>query len=256
MDIVIAATYGLVQGLTEFLPISSSGHLVILHEVLPLNIANELAFDVFLHLATALAVIIYFWRDIWQFMALKQNKLAALIGLATIPAALAGFLFEDYIETIFRSVYVVVVMLAVVGIVFIVVEKITRRQKDISGIKWYDSLFIGLAQALALIPGTSRSGITIAAGLWLGLKRTQALKFSFLMSVPIILGANAKKLLSLENAVMADEFSVYLFGALSAFIFGWLAIKYFLRLARRRGLEVFAYYRFALAAILAIWLMF
>ena len=255
MEIVKAIIFGITQGITEFIPVSSSGHLVILHDLFTLPIKNDLVFDVVLHLATILAVLIYFWRDIVLIIKnlfKRRDKIAYYIIIATIPAAIIGFLGEDFITTHFRSIYVVMAMLIIVGILFFVSEKLGKQIKDYKELTWKTALLIGLFQAIALIPGTSRSGITIVAGLLVGLKRQQAIKFSFLISLPIILGANLFKLPDLLASGLGTSGSIILLVAfLAAVLSGLVAIKYFLRFSARYTLHAFAYYRFALALALA-----
>ncbi|MCK5211331.1 undecaprenyl-diphosphatase UppP [Candidatus Parcubacteria bacterium] len=262
MDYIVAIIFGITQGITEFIPVSSSGHLVILHDLFTLPIKNDLVFDVVLHLATILAVLIYFWRDIVLIiknLLARKDKIAWYIIIATIPAAIIGFLGEDIITAHFRSTYVVVIMLIIVGVLFFASEKIGKQIKDYKELTWKTALLIGLFQAIALIPGTSRSGITIVAGLLMGLKRQQAVKFSFLLSLPIILGANLFKLPDLlASGLIAGEYIVLFIAFLTAFFSGLVAIKYFLRFSARYSLHAFAYYRFALALVLAgylWWLM-
>jgi len=255
MDYIVAIIFGITQGITEFVPVSSSGHLVILHDMFVLPIKNDLVFDVVLHLATILAVLIYFWRDIALIiknLLKRRDKIAYYIIIATIPAAIIGFLGEDIITTYFRSTYVVVIMLIIVGVLFIASEKIGKQIKDYKELTWKTALLIGLFQAIALIPGTSRSGITIVAGLLVGLKRQAAIKFSFLISLPIILGANLFKLPDLlASGLGLSEYIVLLVAFLAALFSGLVAIKYFLRFSARYSLHAFAYYRFALALVLA-----
>ncbi len=258
MDFLIAIIFGITQGITEFIPVSSSGHLVILHDLFTLPIKNDLAFDVVLHLATILAVLIYFWRDITLIiknLLKRKDKIAWYIIIATIPAAIIGFLGEDIITAYFRSTYVVVIMLIIVGVLFIASEKLGKQMKDYQELTWKTALLIGLFQAIALIPGTSRSGITIVAGLLVGLKRQQAVKFSFLLSLPIILGANLFKLPDLlASGLVAGEYIILSIAFIAAFFSGLVAIKYFLRFSARHSLHAFAYYRFALAFVSAAYL--
>jgi len=255
MEIIKAIIFGITQGITEFIPVSSSGHLVILHDLFVLPIKNDLVFDVILHLATILAVLIYFWRDIaliLKNLLNRKDKIAWYIIIATIPAAIIGFLGEDIITFYFRSSYVVIAMLIIVGVLFFVGEKLGKQMKDYQELTWKTALLIGLFQAIALIPGTSRSGITIVAGLLVGLKRQAAIKFSFLISLPIILGANLFKLPDLlASGLGTSEYIVLLVAFLAALFSGYMAIKYFLRFSARYSLHVFAYYRFALALALA-----
>lgn len=263
MDYINAIIFGIIQGITEFLPISSSGHLVVLHNLIGLPVVDILTFDVALHFATLLAVVWFFRNDILKLLKSwfksfaghrdEFSKLSWLIILATIPAGLAGWYFEEIVEHTFRSINVVVVMLIIGGVLLLVVEKISRKIDDLKNLNWGKSLIIGLAQAIALIPGTSRSGITIIAGLAAGLKRQAAVRFSFLMSVPIIFGASIRKAPQLFGADLANsELIVLIIAFISSFISGFLAIKYFLRFAQNHSLNVFAVYRFALAAVIII----
>ena len=271
MDYLSAIIFGIIQGITEFLPISSSGHLVVLHKFLDIPIKNELNFDVMLHLASLLAVVIYFYNDILKLIkgffdfknftnksveSLKSSdnqwsRLSWFIIIATIPAAILGFFLDDLIENILRSLWVVVVMLISIGFLFIFVEKLNKENKDLTSLTWKKSLFIGLAQAIALIPGTSRSGITIIAGIFSGLKKTDAIKFSFLMSVPIIAGANLIKLPQImQSALALNEITILIIAFIATFISSILTIKYFLQFAQICSFKFFAYYRFVLAFIL------
>lgn len=260
-----ALVYGIVQGVTEFLPVSSSGHLVVLHEFLKIPLENDLVFDVTLHFATLLAVLYFFRQDIKQlFQGWIQNfgknknengRISWLIILGTIPAALIGFLFADKIELYLRSPKVVIVMLSLVGLAMILVERLSVRQAGFEILTWKKTLLIGLAQALALIPGTSRSGITIIAGMFLGLKRAEAIRFSFLLSAPIIFGAAIKEIPHLIKLNLgSEELFLIVIAFFSALISGILVIKYFLIFAKRYRLDIFAWYRFALAIMLGFYI--
>ena len=264
IDYIKSITYGVVQGITEFLPVSSSGHLVLLHRLLPFNINDELVFDIFLHLATIIAVIVYFRKDIYQLIKSwiislsgksdKYSDLAWLIILATIPAGIVGYFFDGFIENNFRSMAVVVFMLIAIAILFFVSEKFSLKKKDVYDLNWITALIIGISQVLAFIPGTSRSGITIIAGLAVGLKRRSAASFSFLLSVPIILGANLKKIPSLsEINILSNDFLLLLIAFFSALIVGFFVIKYFLKYLEKRSLNIFAWYRIVLGVI--VWLL-
>ena len=186
MDYIYSAIFGFVQGITEFLPISSSGHLVILHEFINLPVKNELIFDIIMHLATLFAVLWFFRQEIGQilkswFFSLRGRKndlsrIGWLIILGTIPAALAGWLLGDFIEVAFRSPSIVAVMLIVIGGFFIVFEKISSFQNNLEKLNWRRSLLIGLAQVVAFIPGTSRSGVTIIAGMGVGRSEIKRLR--------------------------------------------------------------------------------
>ena len=270
MIYLIAIFFGIIQGITEFLPISSSGHLILMHNFFDLPVSNEMAFDVALHLATLMSVILCFWKEIVLLtrsfiLSLggkkdEYSRTSWLIVLATIPAAVLGFLFDDLIESKLHgdwSMAVVAFMLIAVAILFLLVEKMPKKEGKFTSLNWRQSLLIGFAQAMALIPGTSRSGITIIAGLRSGLKREEALKFSFLMSIPIILGASVKKIPALFSAgIEANELIIVSLGFVSAFIAGILSIRYFLKFAKNNSLNIFAYYRIALALILILYMIF
>lgn len=258
-NFIVAFIYGAVQGITEFLPVSSSGHLIILHKYLTFPLKNDLTFDLALHLATVVAVAGYFYKDIWHLLKgwfksfsgkdSDNGRLSWLIILATIPAALAGWLWEGFIENQLRSTLVVAFMLVAVGALFIIAEKVSKKTDDLNKLNWKKSIFIGLMEALALVPGTSRSGITIIAGLWAGLKREAAVKFSFLLMIPITLGAFIKKAPEGLANVGSDEWTFATVAFLSALFFGIIAIKYLISFSKKYSLNVFAYYRFALAIL-------
>jgi len=261
MDYVVAIFFGIIQGLTEFLPVSSSGHLIILHEIFKLPIENEMAFDVVLHFATLLAVLFFFRKDIYHLIKSwfgslfgrkdEYSRISWFIIIGTIPAALAGWFFDDIIENSLRSPFVVVAMLIIVGILFIIFEKFSKFVKEFKDMNWKNSIVIGLAQAIALVPGTSRSGITIIAGIGSGLKREVAIRFSFLLSIPIIFGAVIKKTPQIiSDNLSVNDYSVLLIAFLSAFVSGILAIKYFLLFSKKHSLNVFAIYRFVLAGVI------
>lgn len=264
MDFITTIIFALVQAVTEFLPISSSGHLVLLHAALPGISDNDLAFDVLLHAGTLLATILYFRSDIYRILlavgrqavgkgSSADARLGWLLLFASVPAAAAGFLFETMIENALRSPWVVVVMLVIVGIALLAVERLSRGTADEHAVGWRAALVIGCAQALALIPGTSRSGITIIAGIAGGLKREAAVRFSFLMSVPIISGATVKKLPDIMSGSGGLNGEA-LIGFVVAVAAGWIVIHYLLRYVRNHSLAAFAYYRFMLAAVVAGWL--
>ncbi|MDP2156407.1 MAG: undecaprenyl-diphosphatase UppP [Nitrospirota bacterium] len=246
---------GIVQGLTEFLPVSSTAHLVLFPWFF--NWTGELdtlTFDVALHAGTLLSLIICFWRD-WVELIFKKQKLFLLIILASVPAGIAGVLLNDYVEHALRSPYIIAATLVVFGCVMLVAEKMNKT-RTLDNMDIGDAVTIGLAQAIALIPGVSRSGITISAGLFRGLEREASARFSFLLSTPIIAGAtllHARKLLTTS----ADHnISLFLIGFIAAAVSGYVAIKFLLRFLKKHPLNVFAYYRFGLAVVIiaGIWL--
>jgi len=267
MEYLSAIFFGFIQGVTEFLPVSSSGHLLILHRLITLPVSDEVAFDVALHLATFVAVLWFFRKDVvslahrW-FRSFKHlpgslTDLSWLIIFATIPAGLAGLLWEDVIETTFRSPWLVAFMLVLVGVLFIVAERVGRQTQELSQLTFRQAMIIGLCQAVALIPGTSRSGITTISGMGLNLKRTAAIRFSFLLSLPIIAGAALKKVPYLFEANLAGkEWVTIVLAFVAAVFFGWLAIAALLRFTQKHSLRAFAYYRFVLAFVLVALLLF
>jgi undecaprenyl-diphosphatase len=251
---------GLIQGVTEFLPISSSGHLVVFHRFIQLPIKNELAFDVMLHLATLLAVVIYFrkeiivlaraWFNSWRGKGSRDSQIAWLLLVSAFPAAVVGAFFKDIIEFYLRSPLVVAIMLVVGAILFLIAERIGKRTRSVKQLGLIDALMIGLAQVLALVPGTSRSGITIIAGLFIGLKRESAVKFSFLMSIPIVFGAGMKNIFDLDLGSMAgNELYILAVASLVSFAAGYAAINYLLKFVKNNSFFVFALYRIILAII-------
>jgi undecaprenyl-diphosphatase len=265
-----AILLGVVQGLTEFLPISSSGHLLLAQYFLGVDQDRfGLHFDVALHLGTLLAVIAYFWRDLLGMARAfvrsisrgrdptdPDERLAYLILASTIPAVVIGFFLEGFFETVVRSPWVVVFNLVLVGILFIVAEAVGSKSRQADKLSFAEAVGIGFAQAAALVPGVSRSGATITLGLFLGLEREEAARFSFLMSVPIIAGAGSLQLAEAVSEGM-DPSEAAMFGAgfLSSAVVGYLAIKFFLSFVAHHSLRAFAYYRFALAAVVAVLLV-
>ncbi len=254
MDLVQALILGVVQGSTEFLPVSSSGHL----ELVPWLAGWEpagLAFDAGVHWGTALAGLVYFRRD-WLGLlraALRslqrrvpmepQARLAWVIVLGTLPAALIGYLFEDFFEDLFSEPVPAAGFLLVTAVLLVVSERLSRRERDLDTLTWRDVLLIGLAQALAIFPGISRSGATIAAGLVLGLRREQAARCSFLLATPIILGAGLLKIADLaQTGSLAGELAVLVGGFVSAAAVGLGCIHLLLKYLRTRRLFLFSAY--------------
>ena len=273
MDLVIQAlVLGIVQGLTEFLPVSSSGHLIIVPFLLGWDdpFITSLQFSVMIHLGTLAALLVYFRKD-WarlipagqatlrdrSFRGDPERRLAWLLLASTIPAALVGFLFDDVIEERFRFIGPVTVMLVVGGAILWLAERHGRRDKGVADLSFATAIGIGAAQALALVPGISRSGISISAGLFAGLDREAAARFSFLMATPITLGAGlweARKLLSGETGI-GFEVAPLVIGVLASLISGFLAIAVLLRFLRRYPTHVFVLYRVLLAAVVVVvWL--
>jgi undecaprenyl-diphosphatase len=260
MDIIQGIIIGIVQGLTEFLPVSSSAHLVFIQNLL--GVESSLAFDTFLHLGSLLAVLWFFrgdiikmilsWigsiRDILQgrfrqgLIDDPYKRLAWYVILATIPVAIVGVLFDDAVESLFAgALYVPAFFLFVTGTILYLSQRMTNGQINLKNIGPKESLFMGLGQACAVLPGLSRSGTTIAAGLVMGLDKEFAAKFSFILSIPAILGAFVLQLKDI-GGVMDVNFLPVILGFIAAFVAGYAAIKWMLELIQKRSLDIFAYY--------------
>jgi len=244
---------GLVQGATEFLPISSSGHLVLVPWLLGWQ-PPDVFFDAVLHLGTLLAVLIYFWRDLFA-LALAwlgtlrrrgiktgMERLAWLILLATIPAALAGVLLEGWFESMFGSPRLVAVLLLVTGALLCLAERRGGRRRRAEEANVRDALTIGIAQVLAIAPGISRSGATMSAGLWRGISRPEAARLSFLLAVPVVGAAGLLSLLKTTANGSAADIQLSLLGAAVAALAGTVAIHGLLRFVRAHSLALFSYY--------------
>ena len=261
MDMLQIVILALVQGLTEFLPISSSAHLILV-PILTDWPDQGLAFDVAVHAGTLTAVVAYFRRELARMLVewlasfrgglTPDARLAWAVRVGTIPVGLAGLLFKDVIETQFRSPMVIAAATIVFGVLLWVADISGRRNRDEYALSLLDVLVIGLAQALALIPGTSRSGITITAGLMLGLKREAAARFSFLLSIPVIFLAGSLETLEYLSEASIQDATPLLTGALISAISAYACIHYFLKLLERIGMLPFVAYRLLLGVILVV----
>lgn len=259
-DLLAAAAAGLIQGLTEFLPVSSSGHLLLWHRLTGWSASDELAFDVALHLATLVALLAYFWRDLgllargWlrQVVWREPNESARLgwwLMFGTVPAVLAGLAFDDLISTRLRDPRLTAAMLVAVGVLMLAVEAWARRTRRLGEVRAADAAVIGGAQALALVPGVSRSGITIIAGLARGLHHADAARVAFLLAIPVTAGAVAVKAPALA-ALASQQLLPLVVGFLAATLSGWWAIGWLLRLLPRATLRPFAIYRIIVGLLL------
>lgn len=254
MEISQAIILGIIQGLTEFLPISSSGHLVLVPWFLNWEDPG-LSFDVALHLGTLVAVVGYFWRD-WigifsSFFCKNETKKASnqqvyprsllwMILIATIPGIFAGYFLNEQAETFFRNPYLIAMALVVFGTLLFWADKRSRQTRTIKEISLKDSLIIGFAQSIAIIPGVSRSGITITAGLQQGLKRKEAARFSFLLSTPIIFGAAAYQS---KDLITSGIGLVQIMGIVASAVSGYIAIFWLIRFVEKASYRVFFWYR-------------
>ncbi|MFO0920768.1 MAG: undecaprenyl-diphosphatase UppP [Candidatus Saccharimonadales bacterium] len=263
MSYIEAIILGIIQGLTEFIPVSSSGHLLIAHEVLGIN-ETGLAFDVALHIGTFTALVIFFWKDIYElvlgiFGKNDKGKLAWLIVLATIPAVIGGILLQDLAESSFRSPLLVGVNLIWVALAMIAAERYTANKKtkktELDNINTKQGMIVGLAQVVALIPGVSRSGSTITAGIFAGIDRVSATRFSFLLAIPITFGAILKVMTDSQTISQVNsQVGIFLVGILSAFISGVFAIRFLIKYLSKHSLNVFAYYRIIVGLIVILFL--
>ncbi len=256
MDFIHLSLLGVIQGLTEFLPISSSGHLVLLPWFLGWDYQG-LSLDVALHFGTLLAVVAYFWRDWLDIFrtALTKKKgqypvnFLWILAVASIPGALIGFFLDDLAETVLRNPLIIAFTLVFFGFWLYYFDKTGLKQESEKKVSFKDAVYIGLAQALAIIPGTSRSGITITAGLKMGLTRKAAARFSFLMSTPIIFGAAVFKLKDFLNSSFG---LTEILGIFFAFVSGYLAIAGLIKLVEKVSYKWFFWYRLILAGLILL----
>jgi undecaprenyl-diphosphatase len=268
MHLSEALFLGILQGITEFLPVSSSGHLVIAETYLGLDVDSLKSFDVVVHLGTLTAVFIYFWKDIkglfkafLSFIGLckmknhkkKYQNLIIFLIIATVPAVIVGLLFEDAIDYLFRSTLYVGIWMIIVAEIFIIAESQLKKHKEEKKVGYVSALIIGMAQALALIPGVSRSGITISAGIFQGIPREKAARFSFLMAVPAIMGAGILTgIKEVKSGTFDIEFIILLAGFISSAAAGFLAIYFLMKFIKNHTLRVFSYYLFGIGIITII----
>ncbi len=272
-----AIVLGIVQGLTEFLPISSSAHLLLVPWLLGWDndLINSLGFDVALHIGTLLSVLAFFANDwvrliragIASIVERKigddpDRRLAWLIVLGSIPGALIGALAESKVEEIFHApktplaawaVIAIAIMIALLGLFLFLAERVAKHARNLNQITLRDAILIGAAQALAIFPGVSRSGATITAGLFLGLKRDDAARFSFLLGAPIIAGAGLKSVYDLyQEGIGSGDLLLYAVGFIASAITGFLAIKFLLQYLRSSSTDIFVYYRWAMSAFIIL----
>lgn len=255
MSIGEAVILGIVQGLGEFLPVSSSAHLVLVPWLMGWPYAG-LTFDVALHLGTLLAVVCYFWRDWLVLLAdglrrapTVEGRLFWYVVVATVPGALFGYFLEEQAETVFREPLLIGSMLMIMGVVLYLVDSRAPKTRKLGQMGLGDSILIGVSQALAIIPGISRAGITMTAGRFLGLQREAAARFSFLLSAPIIFGAG---LVQLSKITPSQINAPFLTGVLVSAVVGFLSIGFLLRYLTRHSFVIFVWYRLLLGAAVII----
>ncbi|OHA18599.1 MAG: undecaprenyl-diphosphatase UppP [Candidatus Taylorbacteria bacterium RIFCSPHIGHO2_01_FULL_46_22b] len=263
MDFLFSGILGLTEGLTEFIPVSSSGHLILIRKLFGIVAGPEdLAFDAVLQLAATFAVVLYFRKEIsalirtsvrWLVRAetdFSDRTLLKAIIIGTIPAVILGLLLEKYMETVFRSGAVVAWTLLIGALLMYIADRFGKQDKPLSTLR---GGLIGFFQALALVPGISRSGATIAGGLLNGLSRVEATRFSFLLALPILLGSGVKKLFELGSAGFLTSFgSELFFGSLIAFVSGFFAIHFLIKYLSKHNLNLFIWYRVGLAILVFV----
>jgi undecaprenyl-diphosphatase len=264
MDSMRSLVLGVVQGLTEFLPISSTAHLRVVPALLGWEDPGA-AWSAVVQLGTLCAVLGYFRRDVWAILGgvardaargrpleSREARLGWMIAAGTVPIVVAGLLLKHFIEGAARSLYVIAASLIALAFVLFIAERSARHERTVDQIGWRDALVIGCAQALALVPGVSRSGVTLTAALFLGLRREDAARFSFLLSIPAVGAAGVYELLSLvrHGELHADGALTLALGTAAALVSGWAAIAWLLRWLRTRTTLVFVAYRIALGALL------
>ncbi len=261
MHPLTAIFLGIVQGITEFLPISSSGHLALLEHYLKVE-GGGLSFDILLHVGSLLALLFYFRAD-WLGMAKAmlrpspytrlERRLFICLVAASVPGAIAGVLLKHYAETVFRQPWRIALLMGSVGLLLILAERLARHDRPLTNLHLGDALLIGISQAIAVMPGVSRSGITMTTGLFLGFSRESAARFSFLLATPIIAGAGLYDLLKwFKHPPEHLSVTVGVLGFLSALISSYLVIRFLLRYLRRHTFYPFAAYRLVLAAVILI----
>ncbi len=266
VDILKAIIYGIVQGITEWLPISSTGHLILLEQILPLNVSQDFwdMFLVVIQFGSILAVVLLYWKRLWPWSKgnspEKTNRIYDLwikIIIGVIPAVIVGLLFDDYLEEHFYNFLTVAIMLIVYGVLFIIVENLNYvkhpKIKSIGQISYKTAFFIGCFQALAVIPGTSRSGATIVGALLLGCSRRSATEFSFYLAIPTMLGASALKVFKFiltAGSITFLEIAILLVGMIVSFIVSVYAIRFLLGYIRKHNFKIFGYYRIVLGLLL------
>lgn len=275
-DYFVAFIFGVVEGITEWIPVSSTGHMIILNEFLKLNVSPEF-YDLYLvviQLGAIIAVMVIFWWDIWPF-GIKRNDhplsdngfgrwimkdkfiMWFKIALACIPAVIVGLLFDDWLDDHLYNYVVVALALIVFGIAFIVVEKIMKDKdpkiKSIGSINWGHAFMIGLFQILAAIfPGASRSGSTIVGSIGMGIKRETAAKFTFFLAIPVMIGASILKIFKYDGSVNGNEIALLLIGMVTAFFVSLVVIKALMSFIKKHGFTCFGWYRIVLGVIVLI----
>ena len=268
IEILKSILYGIVEGITEWLPISSTGHMILLEEIMPMNVSESFwsMFLVVIQLGAILAVVVLYWNKIFPFRKNKEGKYTSVksiwilwskILVATIPAAIIGLALDDWIDAHLYNGFVVAIMLIIVGVAFIYIE---NRNKDmrpsvnsLSALSYKDALIIGLFQVVAaILPGTSRSGATIIGGLMIGVSRAVAAEFTFFLAIPVMFGASLLKLVKFGFAFSVLEFFILVIGMVVAFVVSIFVIRFLMSYIKKHDFKVFGWYRIVLGAFVLI----
>lgn len=268
IEILKSILYGIVEGITEWLPISSTGHMILLEEIMPMNVSESFwsMFLVVIQLGAILAVVVLYWNKIFPFRKNKEGKYVSVksiwilwskILVATIPAAIIGLALDDWIDAHLYNGFVVAIMLIIVGVAFIYIE---NRNKDmrpsvnsLSALSYKDALIIGLFQVVAaVLPGTSRSGATIVGGLMIGVSRAVAAEFTFFLAIPVMFGASLLKLVKFGFAFSVLEFFILVIGMVVAFFVSIFVIRFLMSYIKKHDFKVFGWYRIVLGAFVLI----
>lgn len=268
IEILKSILYGIVEGITEWLPISSTGHMILLEEIMPMNVSKSFwsMFLVVIQLGAILAVVVLYWNKIFPFKKNKEGKYTSVksiwilwskILVATIPAAIIGLALDDWIDAHLYNGFVVAIMLIIVGVAFIYIE---NRNKDmrpsvnsLSALSYKDALIIGLFQVVAaVLPGTSRSGATIVGGLMIGVSRAVAAEFTFFLAIPVMFGASLLKLVKFGLAFSVLEFFILVIGMVVAFFVSIFVIRFLMSYIKKHDFKVFGWYRIVLGAFVLI----
>ena len=276
LDYIVSVIYGIVEGITEWLPVSSTGHMILLDSFLKLNVSEEFykLYLVVIQLGAILAVVVLYWKEIWPF-GIKDNKhpwkkdgigrwvkadkfvMWFKILVACLPAAVVGVLFDDFLDELFYNWVCVSIMLILFGIAFIVVERWVKDKEpnvtSIDDITYPQALLIGAFQLVAAVfPGTSRSGSTIVGSLWMGISREAAAKFTFFLAIPVMLGASLLKIVKYEGDVSGSEIAMLIVGMVVAFVVSWFVIKKLMAYIRKHNFNVFGWYRIVVGVLFII----
>ena len=259
MSLIEAIILGIIQGLSEFLPVSSSGHLLVFHHLFGITAEDNLTFIIALNMGSLVPLLIVFRKDIWALVRKPFQKTTALLVIATVPLVVVTLLFQEFIESMFHVIHFLPLGFIITGIALLLSDRVKENNKEIKALRFIDAVLIGIAQAFAVFPGISRSGSTITTSLARGLNRENAAKFSFLMSVPAAIGAVALRVSHIVSGrILIEDLNLVNLGAgfITAAVSGYLAINFMLSIVKKAKLKYFAFYYVFALAIFVIILLF